>query len=150
MGWRMRWVKVHNAFGFSLLEVMVCLTILAIIMLVAIPSYNYQIMHARRADAMQSLHRLYELEYAYKLKNGASAAGTEAQICPSGMNACGLATTYYTYSLVTGGGSVSITATAIGSQANDNVQGQNCGVMTIGLSGGTATSFTPSYCLMGY
>jgi type IV pilus assembly protein PilE len=48
----------HAAKGFTLIELMVVLSIIAIIAAIAIPSYNEQVRKSRRADAVRTIGQL--------------------------------------------------------------------------------------------
>lgn len=71
----------HNiapARGFTLIELMIAITILAIIMSIAIPSYNQWVLESGRADAkgvlMQSAQTLERCFTRYSAYNDASCA----------------------------------------------------------------------------
>mgnify|MGYP005992865539 CR=1 FL=1 len=55
--------------GFSLLEVMVALAIVAILTMVALPSYNNYIERSRRGDGMDLLLNVASAQQAYYLAN---------------------------------------------------------------------------------
>ncbi len=61
---------MHKVIGFTLIELMIVIAIIAIITTLALPSYNKQVADGRRADAQSLLIELSQkLERRY-LKNG--------------------------------------------------------------------------------
>ncbi|MGD8743546.1 MAG: type IV pilin protein [Granulosicoccaceae bacterium] len=114
--------------GFTLLELMIALAILAIIVSVAIPSYQDQIRKARRADgrgalldAAQALERCNTINGSY---NHASCGNN---VVPSDSldNHYAIAITAITPS------SFTLSATAQGTQAEDT----NCATLTLTNTG---------------
>jgi type IV pilus assembly protein PilE len=127
--------------GFTLIELMVVVAIVAILAAIAIPSYNEQVRKSRRAEAASELARLHMAQERWRADR--PTYGTLAQIggvatMPNG---------YYTISVATPGGncasgvaasnanSFSITATAAGAQLSDT----RCATMTLTSLCGTVT-----------
>ena len=115
--------------GFTLVEVMIVLAILAIISAVAIPGYQDQVRETRRSDATavlmqarQAMERHYSKFYSY-------AAANEGVTFPDQSPADG-AVAYYDISLVNNATTYTITATAVGAQAHDD-----CGNISINQAG---------------
>lgn len=119
--------------GFTLIELMITIAIVAIIATIAIPSYTDQVRKGRRAEAVSELGRLQMAQERWRADR--SAYGTLAQIggvspLPSG---------YYSIAVSTPGGncgsgtaassanSFAITATAAGAQAADST----CATLTL-------------------
>ena len=127
--------------GFTLIELMVVVSIVAILAAIAIPSYNEQVRKSRRAEAASELARLQMAQERWRADrpNYATLAqlGATSPI-PSG---------YYTLAVATPAGncasgvaasaanSFSITATAAGAQASDS----KCATMTLTSLCGTVT-----------
>lgn len=64
--------------GFSLLEIVIAVAILAIVVSVAIPTYDGYITRARRSDAKTSLVELAQLQETYYADNNIYAADIAA------------------------------------------------------------------------
>jgi type IV pilus assembly protein PilE len=118
---------MKKQFGFTLLELMVVVLVMAILAAVAITSYTKQVRKSKRAEAKQVLS-----DYALRLEkwraNNATYTTTMSDINGSGTSPSG----YYTIALSTPGGnctspavaastanSFRITATAAGEQLSD-------------------------------
>lgn len=133
--------------GFTLVEVMVTVAIVAILAAVALPTYNKQIRKSRRGDAKIALLDMAARQERYNTTNfkysgtlsdlGYAGTGTTVAVPSSG-------TTYYLLSvtLLTGStSSFNATAAPQNDQSNDT-----CGTFTLndlgvqGLSGGPTSS----------
>src|ERR1044071_4044300 len=60
--------------GFTLIELMIVVAVMAVIALVAVPSYQDTVRKSRRADAMVGLTRLQQLQERYRGQNPAYAS----------------------------------------------------------------------------
>lgn len=122
--------------GFTLVELMITVVILAIIVAVALPSYNAQSQKARRADARNAL-----LDIAGREERFLSVSNAYSQL-PSDVGYGGAAwpqnvtpNSYYSVSVVAPAGanppSFTITATPINVQAGDTT----CAIFTVNQIG---------------
>ena len=121
----------QTARGFTLIELVIAMAILAIITTIAYASYSNQIQHSRRSDALtsvggisSSLERCYAQTYTY-LGCGSAAAGTAAS-----QNG------YYSISTVVAATAYTLTATPVGGQAGDTT----CASFILSNSGQSATN----------
>ena len=138
--------------GFTLIEVMIVVAIVAILATIALPSYQDSVRKSRRADAVLALQRIQIEQEKFRAECSSFAAGlAAARVCDTATpanNRLALATTssdaYYTLALtgVTATG-YTATATAVAgtSQANDT----GCTVLTLAVAGLTLTR-TPAEC----
>ncbi len=117
--------------GFSLMELMVAVTIIGIIVAVALPSYNSHLLNTRRTTAAacmvemaQFMERVYTTSMNYGLNAGA------ATVLPNSSCRNDLAT-FYTMSLITTPQTFTLTATPIGAQVKDS----KCGILTVTQTG---------------
>ncbi len=124
--------------GFSLIEILVALAIVAILGSIAFPSYQSYIRKGHRADEQNYLMTLAQQNQQYFIDNRdyttsvTALAAVPASVSP-----------YYGTPVITvtaSPPSFSITATPIGSQAADS-----CGALTIN-SAGTKSSASGSGC----
>ena len=69
---------MHRTKGFSLIELMIAVAIVAILASIAYPSYQNYVIRSNRADAKQVLLNLSSLQGQYMLDNRTYAVGTGA------------------------------------------------------------------------
>lgn len=128
-------------FGFSLLELLIAVAVIAILIAIAVPTYRTYMLKSNRADAINSLLAIQLAEERYRLSN--AAYGDLTQVWN------GVTTTeggYYTLS-VSGlsATSYTITATAVGDQANDSQDGTSCATLSLSYASNAVTK-TPTEC----
>lgn len=109
----MRRIQIKAVHGFSLLELMITISILAIIVAIALPNYQQSVRKARRADVMEVLSSLAHEQERFLTANGVYNVALNG-------TAVADASDHYTvqYGAVTVN-AFTITATATGSQADD-------------------------------
>ncbi len=127
--------------GFTLIELMVTCTIISILILISIALYTPQVRSGRRSDAINTLFSISLAEENYRSTN--ATYGTIAQVWNSVTTSTG---GYYTLAIsnVTST-SYTITATAVGDQANDIQGSTSCTPLVFAMSAGTITQ-TPTAC----
>jgi type IV pilus assembly protein PilE len=118
--------------GFTLIELMIVVVVVAILATVAMPAFMDQVRKSRRADAITSLNKIAQAQERWRANNatyGSSLAST-------GLNVANPSSGYYTLS-VTGATATaySATATAAGSQSND----AKCTSFTVAMNNGEST-----------
>ncbi len=118
----------QRASGFTLIEIMITVAIVAILSAIAFPSYQNQVRKSRRADAKalmldltQQLERRYTTDRDYT--NLAAVCGQSVPSPPTG-------TAWYQVSSVCTASAYTVTGTPQGAQANDP-----CGTLTINTIG---------------
>ncbi|HTM64138.1 MAG TPA: type IV pilin protein [Gammaproteobacteria bacterium] len=127
--------------GFTLIEMIITVLLVAITAVTAIYMYSSQIKRGRRIDAVNAMMSISLAEERYRTNN--TTYGTLAQVwggvttSPDG---------YYTLAIsnITAT-SYTITATATGAQANDADNGTSCATLTLAMSSGTFTK-SPATC----
>ncbi|HVY53390.1 MAG TPA: type IV pilin protein [Gammaproteobacteria bacterium] len=127
--------------GFTLIEILIVLVILSVLTVLAVSLYSSTVRVGRRADGVDTLLAISLAEERYRSVN--TSYGTLAQVWS------GVTTTtqgYYTLAIsnVSATG-YTVTATAIGDQANDNESGTSCATLVLTVSSGTTTN-TPVAC----
>lgn len=127
--------------GFSLMELLVAIAIVAILATIAIASYRSYALKANRTDAYRTLLAIQLAEEKYRMNS--ATYGTLAQVwnsvavTPSGfyqLSISNLSGTTYT-----------ITATAQGTQSVDAEDGTSCATITLAFANGVTTR-TPAAC----
>jgi type IV pilus assembly protein PilE len=106
--------------GFTLVELMIVVAILAILAAVAMPSYTQYIIRGKRATAQAEMMNIANREEQFLLANRAYA--DKATLEANGYALPSEVSTNYSYDVTTGAGTVpsyTITLTAIGTQASD-------------------------------
>jgi len=121
--------------GFTLLELMIVVAIVAILAAFALSNYSKQVRKSRRAEAKQVMTGLSLLEEKYR---------SEHTTYPASAASIGGSTTasYYTVTVPAGGAtSYTIQAAAIGDQAKDT----GCTTLVLASHSGTLSK-TPTDC----
>jgi type IV pilus assembly protein PilE len=132
--------------GFTLIELMITVAIIAILAAVAMPSYQDYVRKGRRADAQAFLQEVVARQQHFLLDRRAYASGaidaaTSATPPGLGMTLPASISTYYTVALATDNTaappSFTVTATPTGTQASEK-----CGTLTIDQRGTKTASGT--------
>ena len=125
--------------GFTLIELMIAVSIVAILAAIALPSYQEQIRRSRRSDgqvALMAIAIAQEKMRGHCTQYASTLSGTPSCDADGANAALGLDATssegYYRLSL-SGASSAGFTATAvpIGHQARDTAGGISCNPLTI-------------------
>lgn len=112
--------------GFTLIELMIAVFIVAVLAMIAIPSYQSHIRKSRRMDAVTSLLHMQLLESRYRATN--STYGTLAQIGAASSS------DYYSYTVTNVSATAyTLTATAKSgtTQTSDAENGTSCSPLTL-------------------
>lgn len=139
----MKFAKMKKAAGFSLIELLITVTIIGILAAIAIPSYSTYMQKSRRASAEAHLMDIAQRQQQYLLDARAYAPDLQTL----GLTTPSDVSTYYTVAippLVVISGvppSFTVTATPISTQATDK-----CGTLKIDNLGAKSTSTGVSGC----
>jgi len=131
--------------GFTLIELMAVVVVVAILAVIALPNYMEQVRKSRRADAIIELNRVAQAQERWRANNpnfnsaDVSSAATGLGLVPGTT----VATTYtvpngyYTIAIGTTLSSTTYTATATatGAQASDT----KCATLTLTMTAGQVT-----------
>lgn len=125
--------------GFTLIELMIALAVVAILSAIALPSYQSYVLRSGRSDGKSAL-----LRAAQWLERGATATGTYPLTAAFPASLTTSEAGRYTISLASADGiNYTLTATKTGAQVNDT-----CGNLTLtqagaqGVVGGSETAAT--------
>jgi type IV pilus assembly protein PilE len=144
--------------GFTLIELMIVVVVVAVLSMVALPAYMDSVRKSRRADAISTLSAVQQAQERwrancpqYTTALTAPAASTPAAMCTAGTG-LGLAATTsdgrYTVAIGTAGATnYTVTATAVAGkgQDKDKAAGVLCSPLTLAASAGN-WSATPARC----
>lgn len=125
-------VHARSGRGFTLIEVMIVVAVVAILAAVALPNYFDSVRKSRRSDAITALNAIAQSQERWRANN----ATYSNVLTSAGLNVANPSSGYYTLA-VTGntGTAYTATATAAGAQASD----AKCTTLTLAMSAGTIT-----------
>jgi type IV pilus assembly protein PilE len=109
--------------GFTLIELMIVVAIIAIVASIAVPSYSEYIMRSRRTEAKAALQQA-----AIWLEKAQTASGVYPVALPTSLS--GVPSGLYTITIAFAAGVYTLTATPTGAQATDK-----CGAFTLDAVG---------------
>jgi type IV pilus assembly protein PilE len=131
----------HSINGFTLIELVIALSIVIILTVSSMSIYSYYVRKGRRIDAVNSIMSISLAEERYRSNN--TSYGTLAQVWG------GVTTSsegYYTLAISNVSATAyTITATATGDQANDKSGSTSCTPLQLQVSNGTVTK-SPAVC----
>lgn len=111
--------------GFTLVEMVIALAIIAILMVVSMPDYEEQLVQGRRSDGSTALTIFSQRVERYFLENGSYSGATTSIYKETSDEG------YYTLSITTTDDSYQLQATATGVQTGDST----CGNLTLNNQG---------------
>lgn len=121
-----------NRRGFTLIELMIVVAVIAILAAIALPSFLGQVRKSRRADAQATIQQIALKEERFRADNpGYSSTWTDLGGNPNTYNGA-----FYTWAIVTTAAApptYTLTATATGGQAGDKALGTSCATLTYGV-----------------
>lgn len=120
--------------GFSLIELVIAIAIVAILAAIAFPSYEAQLRKSARAEAQSFIQDVASRQQQFLIDRRAYAANLAAL----GMSAPGDLASKYTFTVAVTDGpppTYTLTATAIGKQANDRCSGVAATPLTLDNAG---------------
>lgn len=135
-------LRCKSVRGFTLIEIMIVVAIVAILSAIALPAYTSYIKKSRRTDAIVSINNIMMLQERYRANNtgygdllalgvASVTADNFYDVAISGISSSGF--------------TVTLTAKAGGSQTSDKEAGVSCTPMSVVVSGNDQT-FSPSAC----
>ena len=137
--------------GFTLIEVMIVVAIVAILATIALPSYQDSVRKSRRADAVLALQRIQIEQEKFRAECPSYAAGFHtARVCTTTSPVSYLLRLANTspdgyYGLSLAGSATSFTATATAVTGTSQASDTGCTVLTLAVTGLTLTR-TPAEC----
>lgn len=130
----------RNVTGFTLIELMIVLAIMAIILAIAIPSYNDYIRRSRRTQSIAQMQNIALMQEKFRSENpGYTTAWARLGGDPDAAPLSDTVGAHYNWAVTTvaadpvagTAASFTITATAQGDQAIDKAQGTPCTPLTL-------------------
>jgi type IV pilus assembly protein PilE len=121
--------------GFSLIELMIVITIVALLLALAVPSYTRYVLKAHRGEAQELLLNWSNNQEIWRAAHTTYADGTTALGVP----------THERYTFTVSGVTATayvLTATAKGKQVGDEDKGTSCNALTLNQS----NTKTPANC----
>lgn len=110
----MKQKKILVKNGFSIIEILVVVAIIAVLLLIIVPNFSNQSLKSNRQDAFNALtNSAQELERFYAANQTYSGFALNSTTSSNGN---------YNIALNTGTMAYTLTATAVGTQANDTIR----------------------------
>ena len=136
--------------GFTLIELMIALVVIAILASIAVPSYLQSIRKSRRAEAVASMSAIQQAQERWRANNTTYAANSVlTTAAPSGLGqSSSTENGRYTLAISSNTGSaytLTATATAAGGQTNDSQGSTSCSTLTVAVTAGNGTK-SPAAC----
>lgn len=132
--------------GFTLIELMIVVLVVAILAAIAVPMYSQHIRRAHRADALQRMQQIALRQEGFRAENpGYTADWTKLNGDPDTTTPSGIGGWYDWADPVIAAGppaTWSITVTAVGDQRKDTASGTACQTLTLNSAGAK----TPTQC----
>lgn len=133
-------MRISQYRGFTLIELMIVLVIIAILVRIVMPSYSSYVYKSRRSDGISALLAIANAEERYRNMN--PQYGTLAQIGGASSSSQG----YYTLSITNNSATgYSVTATGKNGQESDADGGVACNSLSLTMANGTLTK-SPTAC----
>lgn len=123
-------LKVVNAKGFTLMELIIALAIIAVLATLALPSYQQQLQQSRRSDGTLALTTFAQRLERYFLEQG-SYQGASTALYQTHSNQG-----FYQLTITADSRSYQIHATPVGAQADDT----QCGTLSLNQLGARSIS----------
>lgn len=141
--WARRGLALTAHRGFTLIELMIAVAVVAILAAVALPSYQSYVLKSRRSEAWTLLQNAQLAQERHRLTNTAytSAVGSLTGVCPASGDCV---TTYYQLTVTAAsatGFTLRATPRAGTAQANDST----CPNIDL-VSSGSSITYTPAAC----
>jgi type IV pilus assembly protein PilE len=133
--------KARREHGMTLIELMIVVGLIAILIALAIPSYQQYVRKAYRGDAQNLLIRWANVQEIWRANNAGHAPLPDADAGTLGISQPVLDRYTFSISDVTSS-TYTLTATATGDQAKDKEAGTMCTTLTLNQSNVT----TPASC----
>jgi type IV pilus assembly protein PilE len=123
------------AAGFTLIELMVVMSVVGVLALVAYPSYQDSLRKSRRADAIAGLNRLQQLQERVRGQEPAYASAIASMPGPPPTTS---PERHYTLAIDAAGAS-SYTMAATANPSSPQFEDTKCRTLRVGMAGGTIT-----------
>lgn len=138
--------RLRRGAGFTLIELMVTVAIVALLVAIALPSYQNSVRKGRRADARALLQAASIAQEKYRLNNPSYASLTLnlSPPCPNSGTSCPSEQGHYTLAAPTGVSATGYTLTA-NATSTSQLADTGCTAIVYAVSG-SAITYTPATC----
>ena len=129
----------HAQRGFTLIELMIAVVVVALLASIALPSFMDSIRKSRRSEAFAALMAVQQAQERWRGNHGAYASSVTAAAADGGLGLPGVTASGYYAIALAGVGTDGYTATAVAQDGTSQAADNACRELGVRMAGGNLT-----------